>query len=255
MSGATVPPPETDSTRPGPPGDGGRGLPHRGAVQIAAEDAAQIAAQKAETGGSLRRFDVVERALHWINAGLFAILMTTAAALYVPDISAMVGRRELVKTIHVYAGLALPVPLLLAALSPRWGRAFRADVRRLNRWLPADGQWLRQRGWRRDRDSGVPLGKFNPGQKINAAFTAGAILVMLATGSIMRWYKPWPLQWRTGATFVHDWIAIALFCTITGHVMMAVGDPDSLRSMVGGRISHRWARHHAPLWLEELERK
>jgi formate dehydrogenase subunit gamma len=53
---------------------------------------------------------------------------------------------------------------------------------------------------------------------------------------------------------VHDWIAIALFCAITGHVMMAVGDPDSLRSMVGGRISRRWASHHAPLWLEELER-
>lgn len=242
MNGATVPPPETDSTGPGPPGSGGRESPHRGV------------AQNTEKGGSVKRFDAVERALHWINAGLFAVVMTTAAALYVPDISAMVGRREVVKTIHVYAGLALPVPLLLAALGPRWGRAFRADVRRLNRWLPGDRQWFRQRGWRRGRESGIALGKFNPGQKINAAFTAGAILVMLATGSIMRWYKPWPLRWRTGATFVHDWIAIALFCTITGHVMMAVGDPESLRSMVGGRISRRWARHHAPLWLEELER-
>jgi len=236
MSGATRPPPETGSTEVGP----GR----RGSAN----------GRAAEEGGSLWCFDVVERAIHWINAGLFAVLMATAAALYVPDVSAMVGRRELVKTIHVYAGLALPVPLLLAVLGPRWGRAFRADIRRLNRWIPADRQWLRSPGWRRDRQSGVALGKFNPGQKINAAFTAGAILVMLATGSIMRWYKPWPLRWRTGATFVHDWIAIALFCAITGHVIMAVGDPDSLRSMVGGRISRRWARHHAPLWLEELER-
>ena len=236
MSGATRPRPETNSTEVGP----GR----RGSANGPA----------AEEGGSVRRFDVVERAIHWINAGLFAVLMATAAALYVPDVSAMVGRRELVKTIHVYAGLALPVPLLLAVLGPRWGRAFRADIKRLNRWIPADRHWLRSRGWRRDRQSGVALGKFNPGQKINAAFTAGAILVMSATGSIMRWYKPWPLRWRTGATFVHDWIAIALFCTITGHVIMAVGDPDSLRSMVSGRISHRWARHHAPLWLEELER-
>jgi formate dehydrogenase gamma subunit len=193
--------------------------------------------------------------VHWANATLFAVLMVTAAALYVPDISAMVGRRELVKTIHVYAGLALPIPLLLGAIGRRWGRAFRADVRRLNRWIPADRQWLRQRGWRPGRARGVALGKFNPGQKINAAFTAGAIGLMLATGSMMRWYKPWPLRWRTGATFVHDWVAIALFCAITGHILMAVGDPDSLRSMVGGRISHRWARDHAPLWLEELERR
>lgn len=201
----------------------------------------------------MSRFDLIERAVHWINAGLFAVVMATAAALYVPDISVMVGRRELVKTIHVYAGLALPVPLLLAALGPRWGRAFRADVRRLNRWIPADRQWLRQRGWRRGRGDGVALGKFNPGQKVNAAFTGGAILLMLATGSMMRWYRLWPLRWRTGATFVHDWIAIALFCAITAHIMMAVSDPDSLRSMVSGGISRRWARHHAPLWLEELE--
>jgi formate dehydrogenase subunit gamma len=196
----------------------------------------------------------VGRAVHWTNATLFAVLMLTAAALYVPDISAMVGRRELVKTIHVYAGLALPVPLVLGAVGRRWGRAFRSDVRRLNRWLPADREWLRQRGWRADRARGVALRKFNPGQKLNAAFTAGAILLMLATGSMMRWYKPWPLRWRTGATFVHDWIAIALFCAITGHILMAVGDQDSLRSMVGGRISRRWALEHAPLWLEELER-
>jgi formate dehydrogenase subunit gamma len=74
---------------------------------------------------------------------------------------------------------------------------------------------------------------------------------MLATGSIMHWYKLWPLSWRTGATFVHDWIAIALFVTITGHILFAFSDRESLDSMKTGMISRTWAKRRAPRWLDE----
>ncbi len=64
----------------------------------------------------LLRFDRVERTLHWVNATLFGILMLTGAALYAGPISALVGNREVVRTLHVYSGILLPVPLLLAVL-------------------------------------------------------------------------------------------------------------------------------------------
>ena len=201
--------------------------------------------------GELLRFDRPERIVHWANATLFAILMATAAALYLPPLSAAVGRRQLVVTIHVYAGLTLPIPILLGLVGRRWGRRLRADFRRLNRWIPEDRVWLRQRGWKPTRVTGMAIGKFNAGQKLNAAFTGGAILLMLGTGSIMHWYKPWPLSWRTGATFVHDWIAIALFFTITGHIMFALADRETLTSMRTGSISQAWAKHRAPRWLAE----
>jgi formate dehydrogenase gamma subunit len=196
----------------------------------------------------LARFDRGERVLHWVNATLFAVMMATATALYVGSVSAVVGRRELVKTIHVWTGLALPWPILLTYALRRWGRGFRADVRRLNRWSAADRRWLRTRG----RDAFVVVGKFNAGQKLNAAFTGGAILVMLATGSIMRWPQSFPLAWRTGATFVHDWIYVVLFVTITGHVLMAFNDGESLRAMWRGSVGRGWARRHAPGWYEEM---
>jgi formate dehydrogenase subunit gamma len=199
-------------------------------------------------GAQLLRFDRGERVLHWVNATLFAVMMSTAVALYVPSVSAEVGRREVVKTIHVWTGLALPVPFLITVSLRRWGAAFRADLARLNRWSHDDGRWLRAFG----RNPFVRLGKFNPGQKLNAAFTGGAILVMLITGSIMRWPNHFPLSWRTGATFVHDWVFIGLFLTISGHVLFATVDGEALRSMVGGWISGRWARRHAPVWYEEL---
>jgi cytochrome b subunit of formate dehydrogenase len=172
-----------------------------------------MAATTTPTSEPVLRFDRVERVVHWTNAVLFFVCLVTAAMLYVGPLSGIVGRRDLVKDVHVWAGVALPVPLVLGwLLSP----AFRADVHRINRWTPHDT-------------------KFNRGQKLNAAFTAGAIIVMLATGYVMRWFEPFPLDWRTGATFVHDWLAAALVVTITGHIVFALRDGEGLRAMLRGR--------------------
>jgi formate dehydrogenase subunit gamma len=183
----------------------------------------------ATTSRSEPRFSVGVRALHWTNAALFIVLLLTASALYVGPISAMVGRRDLVKWIHVISGLALPVPLVVATLR---SAAFRADAGRLNRWTSEDWKWLRRR-------PNTP-GKFNAGQKLNAAFIAGSIPVMLATGSIMKWFGPFPLAWRTGATFVHDLVAIALFIVILGHILKALAEPELLSQMLRGRTNVRY---------------
>lgn len=209
--------------------------------------------EPAAPAGILQRFDRVERVVHWANAGLFLILVITGALLYLAPLGGLIGRRALVEDVHVYCGLALPVPLLVG-LTGRWGRALRADLRRFNRWSRPDRVWLgavtrgraaRAAAWRE-----VPVGKFNAGQKLNAAFTAGTGLVMLGTGVIMRWYHPWPLSWRTGATFVHDWLALGAGLVVIGHIGMALRDPDALGSMLTGRVSRRWAERHAPAWLD-----
>ncbi len=200
----------------------------------------------------LERFDAVERLAHWANAVLFLALVATGALLYVAPLGDLVGRRALVEDVHVWCGLALPVPLAVA-VAGRWGSALRADLRRFNRWSHGDRLWLGALTLRRAERlavmARVEVGKFNAGQKLNAAFTAGTGLVMLGTGAIMRWYGPWPLAWRTGATFVHDWLALAAGVVIFGHISMALRHPDSLRSMWTGRISRRWAETHAPGWL------
>ena len=96
-------------------------------------------------------------------------------------------------------------------------------------------------------------GKFNAGQKLNAAFTVGGGLVMLASGLLLRWYRPFPLSWRAGATFVHNWLALLFVVVITGHVLMALADRDALKAMLFGRISRAWAQRHAPAWLDEVD--
>lgn len=199
--------------------------------------------------GRLARFDAWERWVHWITAALLLVLMATGAALYVGSLSALVGRRGLVRAVHVVAGLALPLPFLVVWAAGRRGVALRSDLTRLNRWSVDDWRWLRP-----GRRAGTPpsLGKFNPGQKLNAAFTAGAVVVMLGTGIVMRWFGPFPLSWRTGATSVHDLVATALVVVVAGHVALAVTHREALRAMVRGWVTPEWARRHAPAWYAEV---
>lgn len=197
----------------------------------------------------IERFTRAERALHWATAAAVLTAAITGLILYVGPLTALVGRRNLVKDVHVVAGLTMPVPLVLA-YAGRWRAAVRADVRRLGRWTRADRRWL----WSRGREARDQVGKFNAGQKANAAFVAGMIPVMVATGVIMRWYEPFELRYRTGATFVHDWTAIVTWVVVTGHIAFALADRGSLRGMLTGRVSRAWAAHHHPLWASVEER-
>ena len=194
------------------------------------------------------RFDGIERICHWATAALFVILMATALPLYFVQVERLVGRRALVADIHTWAGVTLPVPLILSLVGP-WGARLRRDLRRVNLWTAAELRWLRTVG-RRHLDA---PDKFNPGQKLNALFTGGAIVVMLGTGSVMKWNQFFPLGWRTGATFVHDVLALAVVLVVTGHVALALAHPEALRSMVSGWVTTAWARRHASGWLAEEE--
>jgi hypothetical protein len=72
------------------------------------------------------------------------------------------------------------------------------------------------------------------------------------TGSIMRWFKPFPDSWRTGATFVHDSTWLVLMFVIAGHIIIALRDPDAMRSMLRGWVPESWARCERPLWWAEV---
>jgi formate dehydrogenase subunit gamma len=194
------------------------------------------------------RFDRVERAAHWATALGFGILMATALPLYFVQVEALVGRRALIAEIHTWTGVALPIPLIIALAGP-WGTRLRRDVRRCNLWATEELRWVRSLGTRRLSNPD----KFNPGQKLNVLFVAGAIVVMLGTGSMLKWYRFFPLSWRTGATFVHDVLALAIFVVVFGHVVFALTHRDALRSMIKGWVTEAWARAHASAWLSEEE--
>jgi formate dehydrogenase subunit gamma len=183
--------------------------------------------------------------VHRLVAILMGSCLVTAAILYNGSLMLAVGHRHLVETIHVWSGLALPAPRLAGLASA----AYRFDVRRLNRFTSADWSWLRSRS---RRDGTIPVGKFNAGQKVNAWLVAGATGVLLGTGALMYWTGLVRLSWRSGATFVHDWSALALGLLVIGHLAYAFRDPEARRGMRTGRVSARWARAQHAAWADEL---
>lgn len=194
---------------------------------------------------SLPRFTRAERWLHRSVGLLLGVLIITGAVMFLPDLSGLVGNRQVVTTLHDIAGWLLPVPLLLALGS----RAFRRDAGLLNRFSPADWQWLRSR----DRRSGrIRVGKFNAGQKLNAALSLGAVIVLFGTGMVMFWSSLFTDTIRTGATFVHDWTALALGLLVLGHIWMAYNDATARAGMRTGEVPLTWAEREHAAWADEL---
>ena len=195
--------------------------------------------------GELVRFELTQRVAHWANAALFTALIVTAIPLYFGSLFGLVLARHVLEMVHLWCGLALPVPVVVSLLGP-WGAAMRADLARVSRWSQAELEWLRRLG-----RSALRADKFNPGQKLNTVLVGATILVLLATGAMLQWFSPFPVAWRAGATDVHDLFAFAVTLMIVGHVALALAHPPALAAMVRGRVSEAWARRYAPAWAEE----
>jgi formate dehydrogenase subunit gamma len=194
---------------------------------------------------SLLRFTVPVRLIHALTGVLMIVCIATAAILYNGSLAVIFGHRYVVEQIHVWCGFALPVPLIIGFASP----SYRADLRRLNRFTRHDWRWLRTST---RRDGRIPVGKFNAGQKLNAALRAGSIAVLLATGTVMYFTTVTRLSWRSGATFLHDWFSLGLGLLVVGHVLFALKDAEAMSSMRRGFVSLRWARREHAQWAAEL---
>ena len=100
--------------------------------------------------------------------------------------------------------------------------------------------------------AGLPVGKFNAGQKLNASLSAGGGLVLLGTGIVLEYGRRWPLDLRIGATFVHDWTAFAVLLLVVGHLWFASSDEDARRGMRTGSVPVGWALREHPAWAGGL---
>ena len=148
-----------------------------------------------ERAGYVRRFSVTERAIHWIHASAFFVLLGTGLVLYLPSLSEAVSRRPLVKAIHIDTAIAWAVALaLVVALGDRKG--LRRTLRDLDLFDEDDRLWLRR--------IPRPQGRFNAGQKLNAALTA-SFAVLFAVSGFFLWLgeRDHSYQWAS-TILLHD---------------------------------------------------
>jgi formate dehydrogenase subunit gamma len=193
----------------------------------------------------IERFSATERAVHWVHATAFLVLLATGLALYIPALSVAVGRRPLLKDIHVYTAVAWIVALVLVVvLGDR--RRLRQTLRDLDSFDADDILWLRR--------FPRPQGRFNAGQKVNAALT-GAFAVLFAVSGSLLWLGERDHRFQLASTILlHDWLTLISLVLLVGHLYLALIYPatrHSLRGMTTGSVRRDWAERHHPKWVRE----
>ncbi len=194
----------------------------------------------------VRRFSRTERLLHWANAIGFFFLLASGLALYLPSVEVWLGRRPLVQDVHFYAGLGwIAVLVLIGLLGDR--RGLLRTARELDGFDRDDLRWLAGR-------RPAPQGRFNAGQKINAAITAGLTLLFLCSGLLL-WLGERDTRFRFASTVIlHDGLMYISLGLLVGHLYLAVIHPatrHALRGMTVGTVSEEWATRHHPKWKPE----
>jgi len=194
----------------------------------------------------LARFTRTERAVHWVHASAFMILLGSGLCLYLPSLAEIVGRRPLVKAVHIYTAVAWAVALLLVVVAGD-RRSLARTAREIDRFDADDRAWLRRRR--------APQGRLNAGQKLNAVITAAFAVLFVVTGFFL-WYGERNTRFRLpGALLVHDWLMYVSFILVVGHLFLTLVYPKtrhSLNGMTHGWVEEDWARAHHGKWVEEM---
>lgn len=201
----------------------------------------------ASTAGYVRRFSRTERAIHWVHATSFFVMLATGLVLYLPALSVAVSNRPLVKTIHIYTAIAWLAALVLVLLvGDRAG--IRRTLRDLDLFDRDDRRWLTARP--------APQGRFNAGQKLNAALT-GAFAVLFTLSGFLLWYGERDNDFRwTSTILLHDVLTLLSVFLVIGHLYLTLVHPStrhSLRGMTLGSVREDWARRHHAKWVSRDE--
>jgi formate dehydrogenase subunit gamma len=195
----------------------------------------------------LARFNRTERAVHWVHAVAFFVLLGSGLCLYLPSLSELVSRRGLLKSIHIYTAIAWAIALVaIVVLGDR--RSLRRDLREVEIFDADDRRWFRGRS--------SPQGRLNAGQKLNTVVTAAFALLFVITGFFL-WYGERDTRFRLpNALLVHDWLTYASVMLVFGHLYLAVIHPATRHSLNGitrGWVREDWARKHHAKWVEAIE--
>ena len=120
-----------------------------------------------------QRFTRTERVLHWTHATAFFTLLATGLILYLPALSTLISRRQLVKNVHIWVAVAWAIAIVVIIVAGNRKR-LAEDWREIETIDRDDRRWLTGRR--------TPQGRFNAGQKINALLTVAFALLFALSG-------------------------------------------------------------------------
>lgn len=199
----------------------------------------------------VERFSTVERVLHWTLAIAFFILVLSGLGLYSRMFFGyfdLFGGAQNGILFHKWAGIVFLVSSVLL---------FFAHARELCRFDEDDRRWIRScGGYLTRRETEIPQGKYNAGQKMFGLFSFVATLVMAVTGFII-----WdPAALARGLTqfalMIHGLFFVLFIMGAIVHIYLAsIGNPGTLEGMLWGEVRTSWAKKHASKWYAKKTAK
>ncbi len=201
----------------------------------------------------IQRYTDRERINHWIVAIAFILAALSGLAMFHPAmfwLTNFFGGGPWTRILHPFIGVVMFAAFFSMML--RFWNYNHIEAR--------DKQWLRQ--WRDvvdNREEQLPeVGKYNGGQKVLFWVLVVCMITLLVTGVLF--WRPWfaeyfPIGLVRLGTLVHSAVAAILIIVIIGHIYMGIWTKGSIRAMIRGTVSARWAARHHRAWLREKTRQ
>ncbi|MBL7209028.1 MAG: cytochrome b/b6 domain-containing protein [Dehalococcoidia bacterium] len=207
----------------------------------------------------VERFRMRTIYFHWIHTAAFVALLITGAILFFPPfgIAAAGGVTRLVH--RVSAVIFIVGPIAYFPFNPKMMLEFLKDT---FTWGMDDIKWLKAApdyyfGGPEERMPPQP--HVNPGQKMWQLVILGTGLLFLVTGIMMWFFKdilaPGFFEW---CVIIHDVAFVLALLMLLVHIYLGVIHPrmaESFRSMIDGKISVTYAKHHYGKWYAGMSGK
>lgn len=197
----------------------------------------------------IERYTEGDRVNHWIVAITFILAALSGLAMFHPAmfwLSNFFGGGPWTRILHPFIGVVV-FAAFFSMMLRFWS---------YNKFEDRDREWLKQ--WRdvvANREDKLPeVGRYNAGQKLLFWLLVVCIAVLFVTGVLF--WRPWfadafPIWLVRLATLLHSAVAAILIIVIIGHIYMGIWTKGSIRAMVRGTVSAKWAAKHHRAWLRE----
>jgi len=218
----------------------------------------------------VKKHDVAIMLLHWFNATVWLLELTTGTALlissfrvapwwYIHIVQAFFQSRASMLQFHIAVGITWIVMFVVYGTF-----GFRTYLKKevLQREISLDGddiQWLKIRALRLLKRSSAllpPQGIYNAGQKLFACLVYAMVPVIMITGLIMTFHliSTTAVGW---AAAVHFAAVGAVVSGLMIHVYMGAVFPEekpAFFSMITGTVNELYAYSHHFKWWKEVSR-
>ncbi|MCI4002868.1 formate dehydrogenase-N subunit gamma [Dickeya dianthicola] len=196
------------------------------------------------------RTKFVDRVCHWIVVISFFLVALSGIALFFPTLQWLTqtfGTPQMGRIMHPFFGI-----LIVVCLVPMFIRFVGHNIPKRH-----DLPWFRNiiEVLKGNEHEVADVGKYNPGQKLMFWSIMGLTLVLLITGIIM--WRPYfahlfPIDLVRYAILLHATAAIVLIHAILIHLYMAFWVRGSIKGMIEGKVSEKWALKHHPRWARDV---